>query len=76
MQGQKLLQVALKVPGIQWDLHLSQECVAAKAIVVPDRELQRPRKQEGLVNLVLGRETGKPPVSRQCQAGDRLGVHH
>lgn len=57
VQGQKLLQVALEVPGIQRDLHLPQEGVAAKAIMVPDRELQRPRKQQGLVNLILGRET-------------------
>lgn len=48
--------MALEVPGVQWDLHLPQERVAAKAIVVPHRELQRPRKQERLVNLILGRE--------------------
>lgn len=76
MQGQKLLQVALEVPGIQRDLHLPQERVAAKAVMVPDRELQCPCEQEGLVNLILGRETGKPPVSKQCRAGDGLGIHH
>lgn len=56
MQGQELLQVALEVPGTQGNLHLPQERVAAEAVVVPHRELQRPREQEGLVNLILGRE--------------------
>ena len=36
MQQQKLLQLAVKVPGVHGDLRLPQECVAAKAIVVPD----------------------------------------
>lgn len=71
VQRQKLLQVAVEVPGVHGDLHLPQERVPAETIVVPDRELQRPCQQEGLVDLILGREaskeTGEPEAApRLC----------
>lgn len=63
--------MALEVPGIQWHLHLPQKRVAAKAVVVPHRELQRPRQQQGLVNLILGRES-KTPGEQGAQDGAGL----
>lgn len=56
MQGQELLQVCLQVPGVQRDLCLPQEGVSAETVVVPHRELQSPRQQQGPADLVLGTE--------------------
>lgn len=53
VEGQALLCSGLEVPGVQRQLHLSQEGVVSEAVLVPHRQLQGPHDQLGLSDTVL-----------------------
>ena len=59
LQGVPLLQLGVELPGVEAELHLPQEAVVAKAVVVPHRQLQCPGLQLGVADHVLHTPAGR-----------------
>ena len=53
LQCVPLLYIGVKLPGVEGELHLSQEAVVSEAVVVPHGQLQRARLQLGVADGVL-----------------------
>lgn len=60
LQSVPLLYLGVKLPGVEGHLHLSQESVLSKAIVVPHRGLQTSSLQLRVADNIL-QKTGETP---------------
>lgn len=61
LQRVPLLYLGVKLPGVESQLHLSQESVLSEAIVVPHRDLQTSSLQLGVADNILQKKTRRIP---------------